>query len=185
MIYLMRHGLDDESFIGGYSNVGLVEEGKKQVNDAGMWLKDNVIGIKRIYSSDVKRAIETTEIINNYLNLDSFVTKDLRELDKGLLNGVDKNVAKVKFPDYIGVDDINIRYPSGESMVDLYERIKLLFEDISKYDNCLLITHRGVINMLYVLLNGDELTMDKEKYNVTHASIHELDLVNKKIRRIK
>ena len=30
MIYLVRHGLDDESFIGGYSNVGLIDEWIKQ-----------------------------------------------------------------------------------------------------------------------------------------------------------
>ena len=29
MIYLLRHGLDDESYIGGYSDVSLIPEGKK------------------------------------------------------------------------------------------------------------------------------------------------------------
>lgn len=79
----------------------------------------------------------------------------------------------------MNINRIDVRYPEGESMLDLYKRIKLLLENIDKYDNSLLITHRGVINMIYVILNGEELTMDKEKYGVEHASIHELDLAKK------
>ena len=33
MIYLLRHGLDDEEYIGGWSDVGLTFEGKvKKIN---------------------------------------------------------------------------------------------------------------------------------------------------------
>lgn len=185
MIYLFRHGLDDESYIGGYSDVGLIEEGVKQVNESALWLKENISGINKIYTSDVKRAIQTSELVNSYLNLDIELKKELRELDKGLLNGMDKEKAKKEFPDYMGEIDIYTKYPNGESMVELYERIKKLFTELKDFDNSLLVTHRGVINMLYVFLNNDELTMNKEKYNVTHGSIHELDLDKMVIKRIK
>jgi len=185
MIYLIRHGLDDESFIGGYSNVGLTKKGINQVHESSLWLKENKININKIYTSDIKRAIESTEIINSYFNLDIEIIKNLRELDKGLLNGMDKEVAKINYPDYIEVNDINIKYPNGESMLDLYKRIKLFLDKIDKYDNSLLVTHRGVINMIYTLLNNDELTLNKERYGVIHASVHELNLENKKIRRVK
>lgn len=185
LIYLIRHGLDDESFIGGYSNVGLTEEGIHQIHESSLWLKENIQNINKIYTSDIKRAVQSSEIINSYLNLEIEITKDLRELDKGLLNGMDKKLAKINYPDYIEVNDINIKYPNGESMLDLYKRIQLFLEKIVRYDNSLLVTHRGVINMIYVLLNEDELTMDKKRYNVTHSSIHELNIEKKKIRRIK
>lgn len=185
MIYLMRHGLDDENYIGGYSNVSLTSTGKKQVEKSAKWLTENVEGIIKIYSSDVKRAIETTDIINKYLNLDIEYTKKLRELDKGKLNGMLKSEAKIFYPKFIDVKDVNITYPYGESMLDLYKRIKIFLTNINKYDNSLLVTHRGVINMIYTLLNNDELTMNKKRYNVTHASIHELNLEKNKIRRIK
>lgn len=185
MIYLFRHGLDDESYIGGYSNVGLIEEGVKQVNESALWLKENIKGIKKVYTSDVKRALQTSEIINSYLNLDIELKKELRELDKGLLNGMNKEKAKKEFPDYMGEIDIYTKYPNGEAMVDLYQRIKVLLDELKKYDNSLIVTHRGVINMIYILLNNDVLTMDKGKYNVTHASVHELDLDKRLIKRIK
>lgn len=185
MIYLIRHGLDDERFIGGYSNVELTKEGIEQVHESGIWLKENVKNIDKIYTSDIKRAIQSADIINGYFNLEVEKIDCLRELNKGLLNGMDKELAKIYYPDYIEVNNINIKYPDGESMIDLYNRIKILLNSIDKYDNSLLVTHRGVINMIYILLNKHELTMDKERYNVEHASIHELDIDKKLIRRIK
>ena len=34
MIYLMRHGKDDERYVGGYSDVDLTREGQRQVLDS-------------------------------------------------------------------------------------------------------------------------------------------------------
>ena len=102
MIYLVRHGLDDENYIGGYSDITLIEEGIKQANVAGLWLKENIKGIKKVYTSDVKRALQTSKIINNYLNIDIYLKKELRELDKGLLNGMNKEKAKKRISGLYG-----------------------------------------------------------------------------------
>lgn len=59
MIYLLRHGLDDESFVGGWSEVDLVEEGIDQVNDILDVISE--LNIKKIYSSDIKRAVTTSK----------------------------------------------------------------------------------------------------------------------------
>ena len=185
MIYLVRHGLDDENYIGGYSYGGLVEEGIKQVEELAFWLFNKDLNIDRIYSSDIYRAVETTLIINKYLNLDITFDQNLREQNKGLLNGMLRSEALLKYSDILLSEDVNLRYPEGESVKDLYVRIKKLLLNISIYDNSLLVTHRGVINMFYYLLNNDELDMDKRKYGVSHASFHELDLANGKIRRLK
>ena len=185
MIYLVRHGLDDESYIGGHSNIGLTEVGIKQVEDTGIWIKENNIKVSKIYTSDIKRAVTTSNIIGAILKLDIIKTSELRELDKGLLTGLKKEDAFNKYPEYMNMDRINVKYPNGESMLDLYNRIKLLLKNIDEYDNSLLITHRAVINIIYVILNNDKLTMNKEKYRVEHASVHELNLEKRKIRRIK
>ena len=185
MIYLVRHGLDDENYIGGYSYGGLVKEGINQVEQLALWLSNNDFSIDRIYSSDIYRAVETTLIINKYLNLDITYDQNLREQNKGLLNGMLRSEALFKYSDILLSEDVNLKYPEGESVYDLYIRIKKLLLDISNYDNSLLVTHRGVINMFYYLLNNDTLDMDKSKYGVTHASLHELDLTKGKIRRLK
>ena len=185
MIYLVRHGLDDESYIGGYSDVDLIDFGKNQIHEVGIWLKRQELDVNRIYTSDIKRAITTGGIINSYLGLPIFETEDLRELDKGMLTGMKKDVAMIEYPDYVNVNDVSIRYPNGESMLDLYMRIRNLLNNINIYDKSLLVTHRGVINMLYCLIRNDVLDMNKERYNVSYGSVHELNLNKMKIRRIR
>ena len=68
-------------------------------------------------------------------------------------------------------------------MQQLYDRVYKYLNEI-KFDNVLIVTHRGVINMIYYILNNIELDMDKEKFGVSHASIHELDINKRKIKKI-
>jgi broad specificity phosphatase PhoE len=69
-------------------------------------------------------------------------------------------------------------------MIDLYNRVKILLNELCNEDDVLLVTHRGVINMIYFICNNQEPTMDKEVFGVTHASIHEFDTSKKRIKRI-
>ena len=185
MIYLMRHGLDDESYVGGYSDIDLIDEGIEQVRDVGKWLCEMDFIFENIYTSDVKRTITTANIINKYLELPLILDGNLRELDKGVLNGMKKDIAMDLYFKYMVNKDINVKYPGGESMMEFYLRIKDLLNDFSKYENSLVVTHRGVINMIYYILLRMDVDFDKEKFDVVHASVHELDLKKSKIRRIR
>lgn len=183
MIYLIRHGLDDERYIGGYSNASLIKEGVEQIIKVKDYIVDNNISITKIYSSDITRARETANIINQALNKEIIYISTLRELDKGLLTGLKKELAYEQFPEYKDLTDISKRYPNGESMQDLYDRIVKFINQLSE-DNILLVTHRGVINIFYYYLTNTPLDMDKEKFGVNHGSIHEFDIKRKSIRKI-
>ena len=85
------------------------------------------------------------------------------------------------------LDNLNIlsKFPSGESLYDLYQKIQNNLDKILTInDDTLIITHRGVINMLYYILNNIELDMNKKRFNVDTASVHELNVKKKKIRRV-
>ncbi len=182
MIYLLRHGLDDERYIGGWSDVSLIKEGVTQVENARDFILNN-IEFNEIISSDIKRARESAEIVNEKTNKPITFTELLREQDKGDYNGISKS--NIDPNDYfLGKVTIYDTYPNGESLLDLYFRIEKLLLTIDKWDNNLLVTHRGVINMIYYLLNGKKLDMYKDSFDVTHASVHKLDLKNKSIERI-
>lgn len=184
MIYLIRHGLDDERFIGGWSDVDLIDEGIKQIKDSTKFIVDKGLYINNIISSDIKRAVTTANIINDKLNKNVKFTKDLRELDKGIYTGIFKSDLNDKELSIINSYTISDKYPNGESMINLYERMKSFLVKIKKCDNILLVTHRGVINMFYYLLNNIDLDMNKERFDVKHGSIHEMDIEKKLIRRI-
>ncbi len=185
MIYLLRHGEDDESIVGGYSDVSLTPKGIIQVKEISKYIKNN-LKVNRIFTSDIKRAVETANIVNSYLNLDIIQDRNLRELDKGILTGKKKIYLTEIEKKNLETKDINERIFGGESMKDLYNRVNSLYTlgYFESMDSSLLITHRGFINMLYCILNDDTLTMDKEKYGVSHASLHELNLSKCKIKKI-
>ena len=162
MIYFMRHGQDDENYVGGWSDVPLITSGEEEV-------------------------LETANIVNNVLKVDISLDSNLREQNKGLLNGLLKDIAYNKYPGFkdgeITVDTV---FPEGESLRDLYNRIKDYFNDITELeDDTLIITHRGVINMIYYLLYDKEVDIDKKQFGVTTASIHELDKTKKAIRKVR
>jgi len=185
MIYLLRHGEDDENYIGGHSDVALTNNGILQIQKIATEIKNGNYKIDRIISSDIKRARQTAEIVNKELQLPVEYTTMLRELDKGKLNGMLVTEANKLYPEYEDVSDINLIYPNGESMKTFYERIKRDVDKILTLDNSLIVTHRGVINMLYFILNNIELNMDKKQFGVTHASFHELNPDNKVIKKIR
>ena len=135
MIYLMRHGLDDERFIGGYSNNHLTNEGVRSVCQARDYIVNKGLVINKIFTSDILRAIETADIVNTKLHVPVIQMKYLRELDKGLLNGLNLEIANIYYNEWMNVKDIYKRFPEGESLSDLYNRILYYYHDILKEDN--------------------------------------------------
>lgn len=188
MIYLLRHGLDNESFIGGWSEIPLTKEGIYQVvNTASKINGRDEINIIKVISSSVKRATHTADIVAPIIGISDYEVSDLlKEQNKGHLNGMEKNVAMSLYPEYMdGSIAVDTVYPDGESLRDLYERIRdnlSFFENLE--DGTLLITHRGVINMLYYILNDIPLDMEKSRFDVTHASLHECDIKKRLIRKV-
>lgn len=185
MVYLLRHGLDDENFIGGHSDVSLTEEGVKQIQNSAQYIVNN-LEIEKIYTSDIKRAIESAEIVNKSLKKEIIKDSNLRELDKGDLTGKDKSKLTKEEIDNLNTNNIEEKIGNGESMLDLYKRVVNLLKDdyFKNKDKSLIVTHRGIINMLYYYLNEQPPTTNKEQYEVTHGSIHKLNLKNKTIKKI-
>jgi len=185
MILLFRHGLDDETYIGGWSSGDLIEEGIQQTHEAALFLSKSEYKIDKIYSSDVKRAMTTTEILKEYIDVPVEYAARFRELNKGLLNGMNSKEAYKKYPIYKNLDDINIAFPEGESMIEFYKRVKDDLEYILSLDNSVIVTHRGIINMLYFILNDLYPNMDKKQFGVTHASIHALNPGDRTIHKLR
>ncbi len=185
MIYLMRHGEDLPEYVGGWSDAPLTEDGKKEVEEVAKWIKDN-LKIKKIITSDVPRAQETAELVDKFLNVEVEVTTILREQDKGDLTGKLRKTLTEEEKELLDFQEIDTEFPNGETLIDLYERIKAnfsFFENLE--DGTLLITHRAVINMLYYILRDIDLDMNKKQFGATFASVHEYDKDKKKIRKIR
>ena len=185
MLYLIRHAEDDERYVGSWSDASILDKEKERVKQQGIYIKNN-LNIKNIYSSDIRRAVETAEIIGSVLNIPIKLDKNLREQNKGTLTGKLKETLSEEENNLLLNQQIDTLFPEGETLEDLYNRTISYLEEMKKYeDNSLVVTHRGVINAIYYYLNNIPLDMNKKKFNVDHLSIHELDIEKKLIRRIK
>lgn len=186
VIYLMRHGQDDETYVGGWSDVPLIPEGKNEVRSSALWIRDH-LKIKSILCSDIQRAVESASIASTILGVPYRLDANLREQNKGIMNGIPKDEAYSKYPGFMdGEVTVDTVFPNGESLRQLYLRMKEYLQTIMEMeDDTLLVTHRGVINMIYFILNHKELDMDKKQFGVDTASVHMLDKDKKIIKKVR
>lgn len=185
MIYLMRHGQDDESYIGGWSDVELIPEGIDDVKESALWIRDN-LNIKIIQCSDVKRAVQTAELVSDCICVPYIRNINLREQNKGDLNGVLRTKLSEEELVFTNSKSVDTVYPNGESLRNLYNRMKVYINKILEMeDDTLLITHRGVINMIYYILYDKPLDMNKKQFGVSTSSVHELDKETRMIKKVR
>lgn len=90
VIYLVRHGKDDENYRGGWSDLGLIEEGINQSKALAHYLYMNreKYNINTLISSDLRRAVETTNEISVKLNMPVEFCTEWRENNNGILGGM-------------------------------------------------------------------------------------------------
>lgn len=178
MIYLMRHGADPVDRYGGWSEYGLTEVGRSQVNSAKHKLLGK--GITGIYSSDLNRAKETAEIVADVLSLKITYLPQFREVNNGLLAGMKKVEAVEKYPGkYFRTLDWAETWPEGESPEQFFRRIKSAWYSFKKKvgsRNVLLVTHGGVINIILCLENGIFYTNKELHFKINDAEIIQIDV---------
>ncbi|MCL2547002.1 MAG: histidine phosphatase family protein [Oscillospiraceae bacterium] len=174
--YLVRHGQDDETVRGDWSDAGLTGEGKRQAKGLADYIVENKyeLRIERLFSSDLPRAVETARFISIALNLEIEPIPEFRETNNGVLAGMSNDIANEKYPGlFWSTLDWNEEYPQGESPHIFYERVKVAWENFSKTirernKNVLLVTHQGVINVICSLIDGsiysNKMEMSKAEY---------------------
>lgn len=153
-IYLIRHGestSDIENKYGGAYDDHLTARGREGAELLAEKLQGK--GIEVIYCSPMLRAKEAAEIVNEKLNLKLSVVEGLRERDYGILNGKNKDEAKVVYPEIVEKHkDIYTTDPQGESYEDFKNRVLGTFQKISndsQYHGIAVFTHGGPIKLLY------------------------------------
>ncbi|MDX8335721.1 MULTISPECIES: histidine phosphatase family protein [Cetobacterium] len=151
-IILVRHGeskLNVKGVYYGILNPELTEKGKQQANQAREILKN--INYHKIFASDLKRAVDTAEIIN-CKELDILIHRDLRELNFGIFEGQTYTQLLEKYPEELKESQKNwenYNYITGESVLQLQKRaIAFIEREINLEENTVLVTHWGVINTI-------------------------------------
>ncbi len=183
-IIFVRHGKDDERYRGGWSNLDLTVQGIAEVNKLAEYFMKNKFNynISHIVSSDLQRALTTSKILSKTLDLPVVTEENLREINNGDLAGMSNEQAETLYPAMyfksLGMDE---NYPNGESPREFYNRIKIWFErfllNCKESDkNVLVVTHGGVINIIYHIVNGIEWSNKSKNFAVSNCSVHILNI---------
>jgi probable phosphoglycerate mutase len=133
-IILVRHGETDWNrelrIQGGSSDTPLNEKGRRQAEDLALRL--NRDRIQAVYSSPLKRALETAEAIARYHQLGVVVEPLLREIEAGTLEGVTAGELGKRFSELLTQDGVSKKIPGGESLTELQQRCWGCIEQISR-----------------------------------------------------
>jgi alpha-ribazole phosphatase len=133
---LVRHGQTDWNLEGRYhgqSDVPLNENGRAQAHVIAQQLQGE--SFAAIYSSDLRRARETAEIIAAAIHLPIRLEPRLREIDQGEWEGQLVDIIKAR---YAGlwqeriVDPTNVRPPGGETVGEVAKRVYDVLNDITR-----------------------------------------------------
>ena len=173
--YLVRHGKDDETVRGGWSQQPLTEEGRKQ---AELLAEDMPrLEIQSIYSSDLPRAMQTAQILGSKLGLPVVPCPQFREVNNGELAGMKNSLALERYPGLFWNQlDWDQNYPGGESPKQFYERIHGAWTAFSQQilcrgENVALVTHGGVIRVIRGILENRPYCNREKQKKVSYAEI--------------
>ena len=154
-LYLIRHGRQNSTLCN--VDVELSAEGRTQAE----LLRDRFKSypIDAIYSSNLIRAKQTAEILNQAFDLPVQVRENLKEISFGLMTGmteqyIDEHFHDFKIEQYKLLSDLP--YPGGENGKAVYERVMPVITELlqSGSRNMLIVTHGGVIRALLAALIG-------------------------------
>lgn len=100
IIYIVRHGQTAENLqmiLQGHLPGTLTDKGKEQVRNAAEHLAEKDVQFKCIVSSDLKRAMDSANIISERLKLPVIPMEILRERDWGKYTGMPVSEAADKY----------------------------------------------------------------------------------------
>ena len=159
-IILARHGETDwnvEEVFRGRIDIELNEAGIRQSELLAKYLRD--LRIAAIYSSPLKRAKKTAEIIANYHNLNVEIAPGLIDFDYGEWQGLSHEVVKNRYKELYDEwikNPHQVKMPAGESLNEVRRRaISVVNSVVARYEGTVvLVSHRVVNKVLICALLG-------------------------------
>jgi len=158
-IYLVRHGQDQDNsngILNGQRDTELTEIGFEQAGKLTETIKESNLEVTKIYSSPLKRAFRTAEIVAKALDLEVPEKLDLLiERNFGVMTGqLVKDITEKCAPNILQSDPITyfLEVEGAETFPELIARGKKLLEWLeqnNQAENIMLISHGDIGKMIY------------------------------------
>lgn len=174
VLVLVRHGESEWNRLNlftGWRNPDLTEKGLIEARVAGRMIRDHRIKFDIAFTSALKRAQRTLDIILDELHQSDVPVirhKDLNERDYGELSGLNKDEARKRWGEAQVLQwrrSYDIPPPGGESLKDTLARVRPYYEreiwpQIVQGKNVMIAAHGNSLRALIMILenlNGDEI----------------------------
>ncbi len=179
MIYFIRHGESEANvrkvFAGQKDDSLLTNEGRNQARATAQEIKKEGLKIDKIFSSPLKRAYETAEIIAEELGFDAseiIIEKRITEYDMGSLTGT---------PLHTITSTVLVSAENAEDPDGFRERVCSCVQELSKLPgNVLLVSHAGVGRILETVRQGMDAKLFYDLPPYKNASITKIDWIDAK-----
>tara|TARA_B110000014_G_C20092180_1_gene571974 strand:+ start:12 stop:620 length:609 start_codon:yes stop_codon:yes gene_type:complete len=143
--------------------------------------------IDLIFSSDLRRTMQTTLEINKNLKSDIIQTEELREMDQGDFEGLPFSYIRKNFSSQLlewRSNPKKFRIPNGETLGEVQDRalafMKSLFIKYKSFKNIIIVSHNLVIASILCHYSNRDLK-DFAEFTLDSGSISTLMYSNDKI----
>jgi len=145
----------------GYSDIGMSDAGHRQVEK----LRDRLVNekIDAVYSSDLRRTLDTAEVILAGREVEVVACPELRECNYGSCEGLTFGEINTNYPD-VAEKCINftldLEFPEGESFKEFIERASRFLDRLDKHapsETILIASHNGPLKVLVLRLLGMDM----------------------------
>lgn len=154
--------------VGSWTDWDLTESGKKQADNIGKKLNEELSGSDVVlYSSDLKRARQTADEIAKYLNVEPIFRQELRERNLGRCCG--KSVEWLRENRECEDKTVDDRlFSDGESRRDAWNRLLPFYEEVmeNREENIIIVSHGDLLS----IWNAMFLNLPVESYD--QVNIH-------------
>ena len=154
-LLLVRHGITEFNStrrFAGYSDVEMSDAGYRQVEKLRDRLANEKIDI--IYSSDLRRALVTAEVISSRHNVDIITYSELREINYGDAEGLTFQEISSRYPEVAELVtnfSLQLKFPGGESFEGFIERTSKFLDKLKRHtpsQTMLIVSHGGPLRVL-------------------------------------
>jgi broad specificity phosphatase PhoE len=168
LLYIVRHGNTDwnqSRRIQGHLDIPLNETGRAQARRAGLRLA--TLGATALYSSDLRRASETAQLIGQSLGLSVVQTPGLREINFGAWQGLSSPQIRERDPDVYAARRANpydVAPVGAETWRQFYDRALQAVDDIlasTAAQRLIVVTHSGVCTAIGLRALGLDCTGER------------------------
>jgi broad specificity phosphatase PhoE len=179
-LLLARHAETSapDRFHGAESDIGLSEWGARQAELLGQALR--AVNPTAVYSSAMRRAIDTAAPIGRVCGLDPIAIPGLHERKIGPLSGLSREEGWATYAaskaSWIA-GDLEQTHAGGESYGDIRRRIVPIFEELAarhRGESILVVAHGVVIRVVLTSMVSGFQPADFDKIAIDFASINDL-----------